>query len=131
MDSPIRLGLVKGIQEFNAEAFFEAHDTLEEVWMDVRGENRMFFQGLIQLSIGYYHLGCENYPGADHLLTRGLSKLEPNTSSACGVELKSFLGQVKKRIEAVRQQSGNSQSMRSCVIPKIEMVEEGSIDSPA
>ncbi len=37
MDSPIRLGLVKGVQEFNAEAFLEAHDTLEDVWMDVRG----------------------------------------------------------------------------------------------
>ena len=61
MDKRVRQGLDQGIREFNEGAFFEAHDTLEDTWMDVRGGNRLFFQGLIQLSIGYYHLTCVNY----------------------------------------------------------------------
>ena len=66
----------RGVDEFNDGSFFEAHDTLEDVWMDVRGQERLFFQGLIQLAIGYYHLTCVNYSGAEHLLGRGVSKLE-------------------------------------------------------
>ena len=44
--------------------------------MDVRGPERPFFQGMIQVAVGYYHLTCENYAGAEHLLTRGIRKLE-------------------------------------------------------
>jgi predicted metal-dependent hydrolase len=72
----IRLGLEKGIREFNESDFFQAHDTLEDVWMDVRGQERLFFQGLIQVSVGFYHLTCGNFAGAEHLLTRGVRKLE-------------------------------------------------------
>ena len=54
-------GLKKGLAEFNREAFFEAHDTWEAVRQGVWGRERLFFQGMIQLAIGYYHLTCENY----------------------------------------------------------------------
>ena len=76
-ESDIQARLDRGVDEFNDGAYFEAHDTLEDVWMDVRGQERLFFQGLIQLAIGYYHLPCQNYPGAEHLLGRGLEKIEP------------------------------------------------------
>lgn len=102
MDDRIQEGLERGIREFNARAFFEAHDTLEDAWMDLRGEYRLFLQGLIQLSIGYYHLTCENYTGADHLLTRGLEKLRTYPSPTCGVELAPLLAQVEKTVEGVR-----------------------------
>jgi uncharacterized protein len=103
MDEQIEEGLRKGIREFNDEAFFEAHDTLEDVWMDVRGDERLFFQGLIQLSIGYYHLTCENFTGADHLLTRGLQKLKKYPSLTCNVHLDPLLEQTGRTLEGVRQ----------------------------
>lgn len=86
-ESDIQARLDRGVDEFNDGAYFEAHDTLEDVWMDVRGQERLFFQGLIQLAIGYYHLTCQNYPGAEHLLGRGLEKIEPYRPHHRGVGL--------------------------------------------
>ena len=55
----------KGVGEFNTGYYFECHDTLEEMWMGVRGPARDFFQGLIQVSVAFYHLGNERYFGFD------------------------------------------------------------------
>jgi predicted metal-dependent hydrolase len=86
-DQGIRTGLEKGIKEFNDEDFFTCHDTLEDVWMDVRGYERLFFQGLIQVSVGYYHLTCENFTGAEHLLGRGIEKLEEFVPEHRGIDV--------------------------------------------
>jgi len=42
----------RGIEEFNNRYFFECHDTLEDLWMDTVGRDRLFLQGLIQVSVG-------------------------------------------------------------------------------
>lgn len=65
-----------GIDEFNRGCYFECHDILEDLWHETRGTDRLFLQGLIQISVGFYHLSNGNYKGAASQLTRGLSKLE-------------------------------------------------------
>ncbi|HAA75007.1 TPA: DUF309 domain-containing protein [Candidatus Latescibacteria bacterium] len=122
MDDRIRSGLEKGIHEFNEEAFFEAHDTLEDVWMDARGDVRLFLQGLIQLCIGYYHMSCDNFRGADHLLGRGIEKLETYPAAAYGVDLKALLAEASKTHDAVRQ-SRNGLSVAFWPIPKISTID--------
>ncbi len=124
MDKRVRQGLDQGIREFNEGAFFEAHDTLEDTWMDVRGGNRLFFQGLIQLSIGYYHLTCVNYRGADHLLSRGFTKLEAYLPSRCGVQLQPLLAQVQATLQGLRQMTEGTHSVTTWSFPKIETVLE-------
>ena len=43
---------IKGIDEFNRQLFFECHETLEELWLEERGEDRKFYQGIIQIAAG-------------------------------------------------------------------------------
>jgi len=64
----------KGVAEFNAGFFFECHDTLEELWSGVRGPSRDFFQGLIQVSVAFYHLDGGNLAGAESMLDRALKR---------------------------------------------------------
>lgn len=68
--------LLKGIEEFNKGAFFEAHDAWEELWVETRGEERLFYQGLIHAAAGFYHLGNRNHRGACSQLTKALLKLK-------------------------------------------------------
>ena len=91
----IQTRLHQGVDDFNEGLFFEAHDRLEDVWMDVRGHERLFFQGLIQLAIGYYHLSCGNYPGAEHLLGRCVGKLEQFRPSHRGILLDTLVETVR------------------------------------
>ncbi|MFI5006847.1 MAG: DUF309 domain-containing protein [Solirubrobacterales bacterium] len=98
-----RRGLAKGVAEFNTGYFFECHDTLEEVWSGVRGPAREFFQGLIQVSVGFYHFGNGNRGGASTMLERGLKRLAKYPDRYCGVELDSLRREVadwRVRIEA-------------------------------
>jgi predicted metal-dependent hydrolase len=98
-----RHGLAKGVGEFNAGYFFECHDTLEEVWSGVRGPAREFFQGLIQVSVGFYHFGNGNRGGASTMLERGLKRLAKYPDRYCRVDLARFrleVAQWRTRIEA-------------------------------
>jgi len=66
----------RGVAEFNTGYYFECHDTLEDMWTGIRGPSRDFFQGLIQVSVAFYHLTGGNRPGAESLLRRALKRFE-------------------------------------------------------
>ncbi|MEX0602139.1 MAG: DUF309 domain-containing protein [Bacteroidota bacterium] len=67
----------RGIQEFNDRKFYEAHETLEELWHEYREDDRKFLQGLIQLAAGAYHLGYGNLTGAHSQFSKALEKIAP------------------------------------------------------
>jgi predicted metal-dependent hydrolase len=68
---------LKGIQEFNDGLFFECHETLEEIWLEDHGEDRKFYQGIIQIAAGYYKLEQGVPAGALKLWRMGVEKLAP------------------------------------------------------
>lgn len=41
---------------FNGQQYYEAHDVLENLWLERRDENHLFFKGLIQLAGAFVHL---------------------------------------------------------------------------
>ncbi len=41
---------------FNAGQYYEAHDVLEDLWLERRDENYRFFKGLIQVAGAFVHL---------------------------------------------------------------------------
>jgi predicted metal-dependent hydrolase len=77
----------RGVAEFNAGLFYECHDTLEDLWTGVRGPSRDFFQGLIQVAVGLYHLGNGNRAGAKSLLDRAAKRLRRYPDAYRGVDL--------------------------------------------
>jgi hypothetical protein len=77
----------KGVAEFNAGYYFECHDTLEDMWMGVRGPSRDFFQGLIQVSVAFYHLTGGNLSGAESMLRRALKRFERYPERYFGFDL--------------------------------------------
>jgi len=41
---------------FNARQYYEAHDVLENLWLERRDEHYLFFKGLIQVAGAFVHL---------------------------------------------------------------------------
>ncbi len=101
LDDEERRGLEKGVAEFNTGYFFECHDTLEDVWTGIRGPARDFFQGLIQVSVGFYHLGNANRGGALTLLRRGLTRLERYPGKYAGLDLGALRPEVARWVEKI------------------------------
>lgn len=78
--------LERGVAQFNDRLFYECHDTLEDLWLGLRGEPRDFVQGLIQLAVGFYHLGNGNRAGAVRLFDRGSGRLSAYPLRYAGLE---------------------------------------------
>ena len=93
--------LDRGMAEFNAGLFFECHDTLEEVWSGVRGSSRDFFQGLIQVAVGFYHLENDNRSGATTMFRRALFRLGKYGDRHAGVELSELRREVQAWLQRV------------------------------
>jgi predicted metal-dependent hydrolase len=74
--------VLKGIEEFNKGEFYECHEYLEEAWMQEPRRVRFLYQGILQVGVGFYHLGNGNWRGATGLLRNGtirLKEFEPVT----------------------------------------------------
>jgi len=67
--------LQKGINQLNTGEFYACHDTLEEIWMEAPETEKKFYQGILQIAVGCYHLSNGNWRGAAILLGEGICKL--------------------------------------------------------
>ena len=85
----------KGIEQFNAQCFFEAHDTWEELWRETSGPDRLFYQGLIQTAVGLYHLTNGNYRGARSQFGKALDKLGRYLPTYHGIDTAHLAGEVR------------------------------------
>ncbi len=65
----------QGIEQFNHQEFYSCHDTLEALWMDSVEPDKQFYQGILQIAVGCYHLGNHNWRGAVILLGEGIRRL--------------------------------------------------------
>ena len=75
------------MDEFNRGFYFECHDTIEDLWSGLRGPSRDFFQGLIQVSVAFYHLGNGNRAGAESMARRALKRFERYPERYFGFDL--------------------------------------------
>lgn len=116
LDPEERSAFEKGVTQFNAGYFFECHDTLEEMWAGVRGPSRDFFQGLIQVSVAFYHLTNGNPTGAESMIRRALKRLEKYPDRYFGFDLAEHRSQLDAWLERIRAGEVSSPSLEE--IPK-------------
>jgi len=109
----------EGIACFNREHFFEAHDAFEELWMDERGPDVRFYQGLVQISTGFYHLRMKNIRGAVSQLRKGVEKLQHYAPEHHGIHLDALLPEIQRCIETLNAVSLDDFSRTEYQLPKI------------
>ncbi len=78
----------QAVREFNQRRFFDCHETLEELWNEERSDLRRFYQGLLQIGVGYYKIITRpNYRGALALLESGAGYLTAFDPQQFGVDI--------------------------------------------
>ena len=73
-----------GVVLFNEQDFFGAHEVWEDLWADSYGDERRFYQGLIQAAVGLCHFGNGNLNGAVKLYHSSREYMRPCGSSLAG-----------------------------------------------
>ena len=115
--------LVAGIEQYNAGYFFEAHETLEDLWLPSPWPIRPFLQGIIQLSAGFVHLMRHEYPGTVTLIGRAIEKLEAAPDEYLGVNNAQLVaGARRARDELVKLGPDRFEEWDQRRIPKIAFV---------
>ena len=78
--------IAKGVELFNAQHFWHAHEAWEELWLHASGEDKIFLQGLIQLAAAYHHVQRGTYRGGVRLFDAALRKLERFADGHDGID---------------------------------------------
>lgn len=90
-----------GIEYFNACDFFEAHEVWEELWQEIQGPDRRFFQGLIQVAVCLHHFGNGNLRGAVKLYYSSRSYLQNYLPLHQGLDVEKFLSEFERCCESI------------------------------
>ncbi len=94
-----------GIDLFNKGQYWEAHEAWEEVWKVSKGEQKLFYQGLIQTAAALLHYDRNNTRGAHLCINNALKKLENLPSPYMSLELKSFTKELRSFLADVLETS--------------------------
>jgi predicted metal-dependent hydrolase len=113
---------LKGIDEFNRGLFFECHETLEEIWLEEHGEERKFYQGIIQIAAGYFKWEQKVPAGAIKLWHSGLEKLEPYGPVYLGIDVESFVVAVKENLHELTSSHLEGEASPTLNIPVLSRV---------
>lgn len=95
-----------GLKQFNEGQYFECHETWEAYWKPLEaGLEKNLVQGLIQVSVAYYHWHKGNVKGALRLIDRALPRITEALPVFMGLDLTSYyekLLQEHAKLEALQ-----------------------------
>jgi uncharacterized protein len=117
--------LRQGVDEFNRAYFFEAHETLEDLWRETSGPLRLFYQGLIQLAVGLYHLSNGNRRGALNLLGKGLDKLATFQPTCQCIDVDALCREASVWLDHARQAGEGELTVDPAQLPRIRWIASG------
>jgi predicted metal-dependent hydrolase len=95
----------QGIEQFNAGQFYACHDILEALWIDSIEPDKTFYQGILQIAVGLYHLGNRNWRGAMILLGEGSNRLRRYLPSYGGINVEELFTQSVDLLKTLQQAS--------------------------
>ena len=113
---------LNGLDSFNKHSFYDAHEYWEDLWSDYRLKDAKFIQGLIQLSVGYFHITNLNINGARGLLNKCLPKFELYRPSQRGIDIESIISFVKRSLDNL-DEIDNISDFDWSIVPKINIDE--------
>jgi len=106
---------LEGIALFNRGEFFDCHEALEEVWLELSGERKKFLQGLIQVAVALHHLRNGNRVGAGRLLAAAVEKLAGDSPEREIIDVDALLAD----LAPLRQHLGTGEACNEPTTPQI------------
>lgn len=95
------LKYLEGIDLFNAQRYYEAHEAWEDIWRPATGATKLFYQGLIQAAAALLHYDRQNGRGAKLCIDNALKKLESLDSPYMSLNLLEFTATLRTFLAAV------------------------------
>lgn len=88
-------GLALGLEQIRRGDYFEAHESLEDVWRAAEPAEKDFFQGLVHVAVAWYQAGRGNRTGCERQLEKAARRLGPFAPEHRGVAVGLLLASVE------------------------------------
>ena len=92
---------LKGIDSFNDKSFYDAHESWELLWTEYALQDALFVQGLIQLSVAFFHITNLNLIGSKNLFNKCLPKLKKFSSNHRDLNLSDIIDSAEESLKMV------------------------------
>lgn len=102
---------LQGVTEFNQQEFYACHDTLEALWMEASEPQKKFYQGVLQIAVGLYHLSQKNWKGAVILMGEGLGRLDYYQPDYSGINVEQFMDETSQLLKALQNAGAENVEM--------------------
>src|SRR5277367_58526 len=93
--------LAEGLKHYRAGEFFAAHESWESLWLVAPEPEKMFLQGLIQVTAAFHHLQRNNPQGTTLLLQAALGRLERYPASFGGISVDVLCDEIRGCLQAL------------------------------
>ncbi len=100
-EQPVEFWL--GIEQFNQGDYYACHDTLEAIWLEAKPYEQAFYQGILQIAVGLYHLTNLNWKGAAVLLGEGSHRLSSYGAIHGGINVADLINQATDWLTALQK----------------------------
>lgn len=92
----------QGVAQFNSGDYYTCHDTLEALWMDATEPQKTFYQGILQIAVGLYHLSNYNWRGAVILLGEGTNRLGYYQPDYAEINVENLIAESRELLTALQ-----------------------------
>ena len=97
---PMPSDFAAAVQQINQGRYWQAHETLEAVWLLTPYPSRLFYYALIKLAVGLLHTERGNMGGARQQLQAAVDFLEPFSPRFLGLRTDLLLEDAQARLKA-------------------------------
>jgi uncharacterized protein len=94
--------LAEGLRCYCNQAFFDAHEHWEGVWLKCDEPEKTFLQALIQVTAAFHHLQRGNPAGTASLLRASLRRLDGFSPEYGGVAVEELRASIRTWLEALK-----------------------------
>lgn len=91
----LALELRPSLELLRAQRYWEAHESLEDLWREAPYPLRLFHYALIKVAVGLLHMQRRSPPPAGRQLAQAALYLEPFTPTFAGLDTAAILAQVQ------------------------------------
>jgi 8-oxo-dGTP pyrophosphatase MutT (NUDIX family) len=98
-------GLARGLAQIERGEYFEAHESLEDVWRAAEPAEKDFFQGLVHVAVAWYQAGRGNRVGCERQLEKAARRLAPFAPEHRSLDLERLLRSLERAQRRVAEGS--------------------------
>jgi predicted metal-dependent hydrolase len=114
--------LTEAIQQFNYQEFYACHDLLEAMWIDAYYPEKNFYQGLLRIAVGLYHLSDRNWNGSKIILGEGIMRLRDFQPEYMGVNVTKLIQESADLLKILQKSGKEELDSLSFKLPEIDYI---------